>query len=115
MEGRVVTFLCVFFHCYSARFSGKRSDQFKPLNLKEKNTFMIFVCDINRSASIDCIIDCACKVRTKLMQPNSLHEVVTVAATDAGILSKGKGMHIPDIANECGGNGEWKLASQGVL
>lgn len=49
------------------------------------------------------------------MEPDLLRELGTVAATDAGILSRVKGTCIPDMANECGGNGEWKLESKGVV
>lgn len=49
------------------------------------------------------------------MEPDLLRELGTVAATDAGILSRVKGTCIPDMANECGGNGEWKSESKGVV
>lgn len=49
------------------------------------------------------------------MEPDLLHELGTVAVTDAGILPRVKGTCIPDMANECGGNGEWKLESKGVV
>lgn len=52
MDGRVVTFLCIHFLLYSVRYPGEKSNHFKLLHLKEKNSFMIFVCDIKRSASV---------------------------------------------------------------
>lgn len=49
------------------------------------------------------------------MEPDLLCELGTVAATDAGILSRVKGTRIPDMSNECAGNGEWKFESKGVV